>query len=196
MTEDLRGLVLAGGRSKRMHADKALLDYHGRPQLEWTYGLLSALCRETYVSVRRGQHDPVRDALPRIEDLVDDIGPAAGLLSAHEQAPGAWLVVACDLPFLGESVLRHLAAHRDRDAVATAYRSAHDGLPEPLCAIWEASGFELLRQQVADGVLCPRKTLIRGQATLLEPLHQTALDNINTPEEHAAAVAGFRKHAH
>ena len=36
---------------------------------------------------------------------------------------------------------------------------------------------------------CPRKTLIRGDTHLLAPVSAAALDNINTPEEHADAVS-------
>ena len=46
-------------------------------------------------------------------------------------------MLACDLPFLADETLRHLIEHRDPSRLATAYRSSHDGLPEPLCAIWE-----------------------------------------------------------
>ena len=48
-----------------------------------------------------------------------------------------WLVLACDLPFLDAETLRHLLRSRVVARAATAYRSSYDGLPEPLCAIWE-----------------------------------------------------------
>lgn len=188
MAEPLFGLVLAGGQSQRMQRDKALLDYHGQPQLEWTYELLRGFCDETFISVRREQHDELRDRLPRIEDDGESIGPAAGMLAAYRHAQRGWLVLACDLPYLGEAVLQRLIRARDESQQATAFRSAHDGLPEPLCAIWEPSGLDWLTEQVAAGVYCPRKALIRGRVKLLQPFDATALDNINTPHEHAAAL--------
>ena len=49
----------------------------------------------------------------------------------------AWLVLACDLPFLDRATLQHLIAQRASARLATAYRSSSDGQPEPLCAIFE-----------------------------------------------------------
>lgn len=192
MTESLYGLVLAGGRSRRMQRDKALLDYHGRPQLHWTYDLVAPFCSATYVSTRPDQHDPVRDALPRIDDEGEAIGPAGGLLAAARRRPeAAWLVAACDLPFLDRAVLEALVAARDPGRDATAYASAHDGLPEPLCAIWEPAGLRALDELVASGSYCPRKALMRARPRVLDLAHATALDNINTPRERRAALAGM-----
>lgn len=196
MTEFLNGLVLAGGNSRRMQTDKALLQYHDQPQLRWTYDLISALCDQTYVSARADQHDEIRDSLPRIDDLAADIGPAAGLLAAAAQEPDrAWLVVACDLPFISGKILENLVKHRNPDSMATAYRSVSDRKPEPLCAIWEPRGLEFLRVQVEENTLCPRRVLIRGDTNLLDPISSSALDNINTPDEHEGAIGviGCRK---
>lgn len=182
---DVYGLVLAGGSSRRMQHDKALIDYHGEPQLLWTYRLLASLLPRAFVSVRRSQHaDPLRGELPRIVDEHDDGGPAAGILAAQRAHPDvAWLVVACDLPLLDEASLRYLLAGRDPARDATAFISSHDGLPEPLCAIWEPSSHAPLSARVDAGSWCPRKALIEGNVRLLEPLRASALDNINTPEE-------------
>lgn len=191
MTDSLYGLVLAGGESRRMQRDKALMEYHGRPQLAWTYELLAPLCTDTWVSVRAGQHDAVRDALPRIDDSGPAIGPAGGLLAAHAKHAGAWLVLACDLPLLSAEVLGALCAARDTSCDATAYRSSHDGLPEPLCAVWEATGLAKLAQQVERGVYCPRKALMGAKTRLLDAPDAAALDNINTPDERAAVLSGL-----
>jgi molybdopterin-guanine dinucleotide biosynthesis protein A len=82
---------------------------------------------------------------------------------------------------------------RERDAagLATAYRSAHDGLPEPLCAIWEPAAGPALASYQDEGGLCPRKFLIRHAVPLLEALDRRALDNVNTPEEYAEALAAL-----
>jgi molybdopterin-guanine dinucleotide biosynthesis protein A len=189
MTDVLYGLVLAGGDSERMQADKALLSYHGKPQLLWTYELISGYCEQTFVSVQRDQHDEVRDSLPRIEDQASGIGPAGGVLAAAAAHPGrAWLVVACDLPFITEATLSHLVESRNPVTMATAYRSVSNHLPEPLCAIWEPSGLSFLREQVAQQTTCPRKVLIRAETHLLDPISSSALDNINTPDDRANAL--------
>ena len=176
-----------------MRADKALLDYHGQPQVRWAFELLSKVCAATFVSVRPDQRDdPSRAGLPQIVDRQPGIGPIAGISAALLEHPkAAWLVLACDLPFLTERTLEHLVAHRDPHKVATAYRSAHDGLPEPLCAIWEPRAREQVLAYIAGGKQCPRKFLINADTALLDLPESTALDNVNTREEFGAAVAAL-----
>jgi molybdopterin-guanine dinucleotide biosynthesis protein A len=103
----------------------------------------------------------------------------------------AWLVMACDLPFLNDAALDHLLLERDPDSLATAFLSAHDNLPEPLCAVWEPAAAAALAEYQAGGGRCPRKFLMRHEAKLLEPLDARALDNVNTQEEYAAALAAM-----
>lgn len=196
MSAPLHGLVLAGGRSTRMRRDKAALVYDGRPQLLAAYDLVKPLVERAFVSVRADQAaEPLRAALPQIVDAVDCEGPIAGILSALDAYPDhAWLVVACDLPRLDRATLEALIARRDTSAVATAYRSTFDGLPEPLCAIWEPASRAGLRAFATEGRHCPRKFLLANGAPLVELADACALDNVNTPDEYAA-VAGATAHS-
>ena len=137
----IHGLVLAGGKSSRMQRDKAALTYQGRNQLDRAVELVSRHVNPVFVSVRATQAaDPTRKNRELIVDSVPGEGPMVGIRSALAHSPDvAWLVIACDLPFLSDEVLAHLLRSRDPKRTATAYRSAHDGLPEPLCAIFEPS---------------------------------------------------------
>jgi molybdenum cofactor guanylyltransferase len=191
VTVPLYGLVLAGGRSTRMGRDKAALEYDGRAQLRRAYALLEKLTARTFVSVRRDQtDDPLRACFPQIIDHGDLEGPAAGIRAAQEaHSEAAWLVLACDLPWLDAATLQHLIARRDPARVATAFRSAHGGLPEPLCAIYEPVAAAALTGFLAMGHNCPRKLLINSDTLLLDQPDTKALDNVNTPEERAAALA-------
>ena len=187
----LYGLVLAGGRSTRMRRDKAALAYQGRTQLERAMALLAPHVVRAFVSVRAGQgSDAVRARFAQIPDAHENIGPIAGLLAAQAQHPeAAWLVLACDLPLLDEATLAHLLRARAPARAVTAYRSSHDGLPEPLCAIYEPRSREPLAAYVAAGKQCPRKFLLGADTLLLDEPNPRALDNVNTPEEYGSAMA-------
>ncbi len=185
----LYGLVLAGGRSNRMRQDKAALTYRQRPQLERAFELLAPRVSQAWVSVRQDQRaDPLRASYPQIVDGPGVEGPIAGIIAAQDAQPdAAWLVVACDLPLLDSATLDELLAARDMSRPATAFRSTSDGLPEPLCAIYEPASREAIVRFVAAGHCCPRKFLISHDALLLTPVNPRALANANTPEELAAA---------
>jgi molybdenum cofactor guanylyltransferase len=179
-----------------MGKDKAALEYHGKPQLTWAFELLGQVCERTFVSVRADQRgESLRAGFPQIVDAVgtqSGVGPLAGInaaLTAHPNS--AWLVLACDLPFLSRGILDYLISNRDASRIATAYRSAHDRLPEPLCAIWEPSSLSSIRQWIAAGKECPRKLLINSNTALLDQPDSRALDNVNTPQERAAAGAAL-----
>jgi molybdopterin-guanine dinucleotide biosynthesis protein A len=191
MSAPLYGLVLAGGRSSRMGRDKAGIEFDGRTQLERAYGLLEHLTARSFISVRPDQAtEPLRTRFAQIVDLPGLEGPAAGIRAAQLEHPeAAWLVVACDLPLLDAATLQHLIARRDSSRIATAYRSSRDGLPEPLCAIYEPAAAQLLAAFLANGGNCPRKFLIESATLLLDQPASGALDNVNTPAELAAAAA-------
>lgn len=185
----LYGLVLAGGRSTRMQRDKAALEYAGRSQLERAVEMLTPLVARVFVSVRPEQAgEPLRARFAQIIDSGEIEGPIAGILAAQARHPDvAWLVLACDLPLLERRTIEHLLRSRRQARQATAYRSSHDGLPEPLCAIYEPSSREALRAYVATGRDCPRKFLINADAELLDQPEPGALDNVNTPSEYGSA---------
>jgi molybdenum cofactor guanylyltransferase len=185
----LHGLVLAGGRSTRMQRDKAILKYSGKPQLARAMELISPLVARAFVSVRADQqHEPQRAAYYTIADQQSDLGPLAGIQAALRTYPDhAWLVLACDLPFLDDTTLRHLIAHRAPGRLATAYRSQFDGLPEPLCAIYEPASLTAIEAWIAQGERCPRGWLSRHDVELLALPEAHALDNVNTAAEYAAA---------
>lgn len=183
----LYGLLLSGGASQRMRQDKAALDYRGEPQLLRAWRLLESVTEQAFVSVREHQcDDTLRATLSQIVDSYDAVGPVAGILSAQERHPDvAWLVLACDLPLLDDDTLRRLIGARDPQAFATVFASSHDGLPEPLCAIWEPRSHVLLRERYENGSYCPRKALMQSHIVVL-PAPGDALDNVNTPEERQA----------
>ena len=174
-----------------MQRDKAALEYAGQTQLARAVALLEPLVARTFVSVRADQlADPQRASYERIADALPDLGPIGGIHAAlHAHPRSAWLVLACDLPFLDAATLQQLIAGRDPRRVASAFRSSHDGKPEPLCAIYEPESLAQIDARIAAGKLCPRDFLASADAALLTLRNPRALDNINTGEEYRDAQA-------
>ena len=190
----LNGLVLAGGRSSRMQRDKAAIEFRaGETQLDAAMRLLEGRVARAFVSVRADQqNDPARARHTAIVDRGDIEGPIAGISAAFARYPdAAWLVLACDLPFLDAHTLDTLIAARSADHDATAFLSSHDGLPEPLCAIYEPRARAALAAQIAAGRNCPRKFLIKAHTRLLDQPNPRALDNVNTVDEYRQAMSAL-----
>ncbi len=184
----LSGLLLAGGRSTRMGRDKAsmILLGNGQTQAANALRLLEGSCVRVFLSLREGQEKPEGcGSVEILRDVVSCGGPLAGILTAMRHDPGAaWLVLACDLPFVDASVVSLLLAGRD-DSPFTGFASAVDGLPEPLCAIYEPAALPILEEHVARGHVCPRHIMAEEGARLLElpAAARHALENINAPRD-------------
>ena len=193
----LFGLILAGGHSKRMGQDKALLSYHGKPQVEHVRDLLEGVCAKVFISAK-GRGTVYTVPLIACPLLVDDpqfadAGPLTGILSAMTAHPDvSWLVMACDLPFVTAETLQYLLKNRDITRPATAFISTNDGLPEPLCAVWEHHGSKAFLEFFKKGLHCPRKILIKSNARLIAQKDPHWLDNVNTPEEYQQVLAIIR----
>ncbi len=187
--KNLYGLILAGGFSKRMGQDKALMDYHGKPQIEYVYDLLGKHCVKIFLSKRPDQKTYKEISVVNDTQAFTNIGPLGGILSAMKTYPeNSWLVMGCDLPFVMDETLEFLIKNRKPQRLATAFKSTHDGLPEPLCAIWEAHGYPKILGFLKKDIHCPRKVLINSDTQLLEQVNPQWLDNVNDLKEFEQAL--------
>lgn len=197
------GVVLVGGRSVRMGAAKASLDWHGSTLLRRTLGVLDrAVDGPLLVVCARGQ--PLPEIPPQVEiveDPEEGLGPmqgiAAGLAALAGRAHAAF-VCSTDLPFLHPAFIRRVltALTDDLDVVLPVAR----GYRQPLAAAYRISLATLAAEVVAAGELPPAflyqrcATLRLDEAALLaDPLLATAdpaLDsvvNVNSPDDYRAA---------
>lgn len=187
-TPPLYGLVLVGGKSTRMGQDKAQLNYHGKPQAAYMYEMLQNYCASTFLSCRAEQATTFEGNLACLVDSFGDLGQLGGILSAFRAFPAAaWLVVACDMPFLRPQTLETLIANRNAARHATAFWDDNKQFPEPLAAIYEPSIYFNLLQFLGLGYDCPRKVLINSDVAMIPPPHPTDLQNINFPEDYEQA---------
>jgi molybdopterin-guanine dinucleotide biosynthesis protein A len=193
----VNGLVLAGGKSSRMGFDKSSVQWHGKQQQYYLADLLSLICEDVYISKRKAQELAGYDGYKVLPDSYTGIGPYGAILSALAFLPDvAWLVVACDLPFMDTATLKYLLQNRDEAAIATTFESPYDQLPEPLITIWEPRSFPILLDHLEKGFSCPRKVLIKSERVhTIQPPDPDALMNVNTPGEflNAETKLGLQK---
>ena len=176
----VKGLVLAGGQSLRMGTDKGLLNYFGKSQRSYSLELLQKCNLKAKLSVRKEQEVSDTEV---IEDVFLGLGPFGAICSAFQNDPNsAWLVLATDLPYVDEELIRKLLNRRDPSKVATAVKGKKKEFPEPLITIWEPKAYPIMLQFLAQGISCPRKVLINSDVELLET-DDAYIYNVNTPEE-------------
>lgn len=181
---NLNGLVLSGGQSTRMGSDKGELQYHKKTQRQYLFELLSHFCDAVFISCNKQQSTYINN-LPIIIDEHANIGPLNGVLSAFQSNPNtAWLVVACDFPFINDETIQFLIHHRNTTKMATAFLDEATNLPEPLLTIWEPKAYQILLQSIQQKNYSPRKALMNEDVELLQTPDSSVLRNINTIDEH------------
>lgn len=189
----LKALVLAGGASMRMGQDKSQLVYYEDPHELHLAKICAALGLETYIS-KKDATTSERYGFPVLADRLVGLGPFGAICSAFLLDPNAaWLVIACDMPFLDQATLEQLIAHRSPSHFATAIKSAAKPFPEPLVSIYEPKAYPRLLAMLTQGVTCARKFLINSHVELLELVDDRPLSNINTREEFEAIKEKMKK---
>jgi len=189
MIEDCAALILAGGDSRRMGQDKAALVLDGKTLLAHVTDTMQQVFPKVIVSVRQLRAEV--DA-PQVCDEQQASGPLAGLIAGLAQAGTPWVfAVACDMPFVTEAVVLHLASCRGgQQAVVPMV----DGYPQPLAAFYATSALETMRANLAAGDRSLRGVLDKldvryvSEAELREcdPQLRSFFD-LDTPQDYQAA---------
>jgi len=143
--ENLLGVVLCGGESKRMGSDKGLIEKEGKTWAEHVSDKLLSLNMPLAVSIHEQQQEAYSRVFSPDQLIIDSIdikGPLKGLLSVHKQYPEQdILLMACDLIDMDELTLKNLI---DQYRVNNAFDFFvyHENFAEPFCAIYTSRGLK------------------------------------------------------
>ena len=182
------GVILAGGASTRMGADKALVEVDGKPMVAWVAAALGRVCDDLLIVGRAGK-------LGGIEAILDDhpgpLGPAAGVATALRVASGRpVLAVAVDQPFLRTETLVRLASARQTMV-------PHDDVLQITCAFYAPEVEDALSRAVRDGIPLWKAIEDRSLIVPEEEWRSWGEDgrswfSVDTPEALATGLERFR----
>lgn len=183
MADELTGLILAGGQSRRFGSDKALAEIDGVSFIGRVYEALAPLCTEVLVSVGiNARTYPLPGPARFITDRTPDAGPIAGLEAGLAEAWAPWtLAVACDLPFMTSDVLLSVADMR-HSTLEAVVGSTPAGQLQPLCSCYHQSVLPTLRGQLRRREYALHK-LVRLLRTQTASVPASALRNVNTLDD-------------
>lgn len=145
-----------------MGRDKAELTYGVLPQWQRLADLLAPLCTQVYWSCSAKQKRDWGIGERGLTDKVPGHGPASGLhaaFSSFEPAASAWLVVACDYPFLETRDLEQLVAARDGQWESLSFHGETADDVEPMIALWEPAAQKHFLEAFARGEDSARRIL-------------------------------------
>lgn len=173
--------VLAGGKSRRMGKDKALLDFDGRPLISRVIAALGPLSNDLFIAGGSASSF-THLGLPHVADQYPLTASIVGVYSALAAARhNCCLVVSCDMPFapaaLAVSMARMAPGY---DAVVPVAGERQ----EPLFAIYSKGCLEVLRDQIERGHMAIKDALARLHTLQFDPKDQVdpevAFMNVNT----------------
>jgi len=188
-------VIQAGGQSRRMGQDKALLDFHGIPLIQRVIERLRPLAAEMWITAVDAQAYAFT-GLPVVTDLLPGKGALGGLYTAlNVAATPLMAVVACDMPFANADLLayqRDVLLDGEWDA---AIPQTEAGI-EPFHAVYRrASLLSQVEAAIRQDQLAIFSLLKRANVRWVSPLEierfdpgSTAFWNINTPEEYLRAL--------
>jgi len=105
----------------------------------------------------------------------------------HTHTEAAWLVVACDLPYVNRGTIETLVKNRNPFKMATCFKSALSHLPEPLCSLYEPKIRIRLLENLGMGNLSPRDILMNSPIKTVDQTECENLENVNSEEEYKKA---------
>jgi molybdopterin-guanine dinucleotide biosynthesis protein A len=186
------GFVVAGGASRRMGRDKALLPWDGATLLDHALARLRQVCREVRILCGPQERYAER-GVPLVVDQVLDAGALGGVLSGLRtlESGTVGVFLAVDVPRVPVPVLAHLVQLCPSfDAVVPVSPSG----PEPLCAVYRESCRTAIERRIASGEakmtsFWPDVRVREVPAAELAAFGDPAIlfRNVNSPEDYSGA---------
>ena len=185
---DITGVILAGGRARRMGGqDKGLIPLAGRPLIEWVMEGLAPQVHRLLINANRNRERYGRYGYTVVADEIGGFqGPLAGFLSAMHACETPWLVVVpCDGPRLPDNLVRRLGCALAKAEAEIAVAS--DGRRmQPVYALMPVALADSLQDFLASGERKIDRWYARHRIVLedFSDVPET-FANVNTPEDSA-----------
>lgn len=157
MIGDVTGILLAGGKSRRMGEDKRFLLVGEQSLFERTLAVLQSIFQTVCVVIAQDS-PPLEAEVPVFRDLVAGCGSLGGLYTGLKQAHTEYVfVVACDMPFLNPKLVRYMVSLRDKTDIVMV--RLEQGL-QPTHALYSRRCLPVM-----EGMLHARQLKIQDLAT-------------------------------
>jgi molybdopterin-guanine dinucleotide biosynthesis protein A len=185
------GVILAGGKSRRMGRDKAFLPFGTGMLIERVIEVLRQVT-EDVILITNTPELYQRFGLPMFSDVIPEAGSLGGVYTGLASTKTSYsLCLACDMPFVKPAFLRFLCEMAAAADVVIP-RNAEDF--QPLCAVYSQACREPIRQKIDAGRLKitgffdqVRVRVVEGELLTRYDPHDVMFFNANTPEEYEQA---------
>lgn len=187
--KNISGIVLCGGKSKRMGKNKALLKLDDKYLIMHVLELLSSFSKELIISTNSSDLAFLQVKL--VSDEFQEIGPIAGILSALKQIKtDKAIILSCDTPFINESIIKYmLESSINYDVVLPVFK---DYL-QPMTGVFDKKIIPIIEKEIESGNYIPPKIFEKTNLNKLKidktikGWHKDLFFNVNSPEDYEKA---------
>jgi molybdopterin-guanine dinucleotide biosynthesis protein A len=131
---NITGIILAGGKSKRIGTDKGFLRLNDKPFVQYSIDALKPLVSKLIIVSNNADYDVF--GIERMEDKVANAGPVAGIYSGLEASSSEYnLILSCDIPLITSEILQRLIDNIDE--THDIIQVVSDGKSMPLIALYK-----------------------------------------------------------
>jgi molybdopterin-guanine dinucleotide biosynthesis protein A len=179
--EEITGVILAGGHSRRMGVSKAFLNLRGKTFIEHIIKAVSSLVHKTIIIANENEYQQF--GLEVFKDVVKESGPVGGIHAAMSYSETPYvLVLSCDIPLVSLDLLSFLI---EKSIPADLNVISVNDKKQPLTAIYHKDSMPIFVDALEKQALKLR--LLFEQMNVNEIVCPTrlisSLANINTPED-------------
>jgi len=189
---EITGVVLAGGRSRRMGGvDKGLVCFHGKPMVQHVIQALQPEVGALLINTNRNADKYAALGYPVVADLVEGyLSPLAGMASGMSAATTPYVVTApCDCPLVGTGLVRRLYQTVSEEQAQIGV--VHDGeRTHPVFALIQRDLLTDLLAFLESGERKIDRWYTRHRLAVVQFDDVPGwFQNVNSPEEHAELEA-------
>jgi molybdopterin-guanine dinucleotide biosynthesis protein A len=146
---EVTGFILAGGKSTRMGADKAFIEFEGRTLLARALDLARSITPNVRIV---GTREKFVKFAPVVEDIFRERGPLGGIHAALRTSKTELnFMLAVDMPFVSETFLHYLIGEARTATEATVIVPRSEGRRQPLCAVYHPRFGDVAEQALLAG---------------------------------------------
>ena len=195
MISDVTGVLLAGGKSRRMGTDKRFLPVGERPLLERSCTVLSRIFERVCIVIAQDS-PPLEAQIPVLRDLIPSSGSLGGMYTGLQQAATAYIfLAACDMPFIHEGLVQYMVGQKDDVDIVLA---DWNGRPQPTHAVYNRNCQSVVEELIRSGDLKLQRLLanpsLRVRLVREDEIREIDPDgrsflNVNTPSDLVRARA-------
>ena len=156
MYNDITGIILSGGKSKRMGVNKSLLKIGNKSLIGIINGLLSDSLDDIILSTNEPQLYKFLK-LKSYKDIYPNKGPLSGIHSGLiNSKTDKNFVISCDMPFMTSEMIEYLVNYKCNKPIIV---TKAEGFVQQLCGLYDKSCLPIIEKILFENTVSENRNV-------------------------------------